>query len=148
MEQNNSEENNFQHYVDLVKQNKFEWNIFVNVIQHLTYSDMYRLRILNAILLNELTTTYSDMDKLKYLNEILLIEFKNKIQRGHNMTQNEDHEKFVDTNVHEETNDEFIDDLISLPKVETTEINPIETTSKALLSNFHDEKDDQIEDNG
>ena len=68
MAKNNSEEINFQHYVDLVKENKFPWNIFIDVMQDLSYSDRNKLRILNAILLKELTMDYSDMDKLKYLN--------------------------------------------------------------------------------
>ena len=80
MSQNNSEEINFQHYVDLVKQNKLRWNTFIDVLQDLSYSDMGRLRKLNAILLTELTTNYSDWDKMKYLNGILLIEFKNLVK--------------------------------------------------------------------
>ena len=35
-----------------------------------------RIRILNAILLSELTMNDSNMDKLKYLNVLLLSEFK------------------------------------------------------------------------
>ena len=46
-----------------------------------SHSDVYRLKILNAILLTELTIDYSDLDRLKYLNIILLSEFKNYIQR-------------------------------------------------------------------
>ena len=75
MSQNNSEEINFQYYVNLVKQNKLRWNTFIDVLQDLSYSDMDRLRKLNAILLTELTMNYSDLDKMKYLNGILLIEF-------------------------------------------------------------------------
>ena len=68
MSQNNSEEINLQLYVDLVKQNKLNWNgIFINFMQDLSYSDMNRLRNLNTILMNELS-----MDTLKYLNEILM----------------------------------------------------------------------------
>ena len=55
---------NFQHYVDLVKQNKLHWNIFIDLLQDLSYSDTGKLRYLNAILLAELTLNYSDMDKL------------------------------------------------------------------------------------
>ena len=80
MSQNNSEEINFQLYVDLVKQNKFPWNIFIDVMQDLSYSDINKLRKLNAILLTELTMNYSDIDKMKYLNELLMIQFKNHIQ--------------------------------------------------------------------
>ena len=47
---NNSKEINFQHYVDLVKQKGMHWNLFVDVMQDLSYSDSGRLRRLNAIL--------------------------------------------------------------------------------------------------
>ena len=40
MSQNNSEEINFQLYVDLVKQNKLQWNIFINFMQDLSYTDI------------------------------------------------------------------------------------------------------------
>ena len=79
MAKNNFEEINFQYYVDGVKRKKISWNYFVNLMQDLSHSDVNRLRILNAILLRDLTMNYSDMDKLKFLNEILLIQFKNHI---------------------------------------------------------------------
>ena len=81
MAKNQSVEINFQHYVDLVKQENIQWNTFIDFVQELSYSNMDRLRNLNATLLNELTINYSDMDKFKYLNGILLSEFKNYIQR-------------------------------------------------------------------
>ena len=92
MATNNSEEINFQHYVDSVKQKRIDWNMFVDVIQDISYSDKDRLRRLNAILLNELTSECSDMDKLKYLNLILLRQFKNDIEKEQEieMTQSED----------------------------------------------------------
>ena len=85
---NKSEEINFQTYVDEVTDGKIRWNIFVNLMKDLSYSDIDRLKILNAILLTELTINCSDMDRLKYLNEILLRELKNFIQ------------KFEDSDVH------------------------------------------------
>ena len=68
---------------------------------------------------------YSDMDKLKYLNGILLMEFKNYVHREQNieMTQIEDSKRSVDLPVHEETNNEFDNDLTSLPKEEIPETN-------------------------
>ena len=57
------------------------WNIFQGLVEDFSHSDVYRLKILNAILLTELTIDYSDLDRLKYLNIILLSEFKNYIQR-------------------------------------------------------------------
>ena len=59
------------------------WHIFKDVVEDLAYADMDRsmdrLRILNAILLAELTMNFSDKEKSKYLNGILLAEFKNYI---------------------------------------------------------------------
>ena len=108
MATNNSEEINFQHYVDAVKQKRMDWNIFIDLMQDLSYSDKGRLRNFNAILLNELTIDFSDMDKLKYLNVILLTEFKKDIQKEHNfeMTQEEDFEKSVESNGDELLNEE------------------------------------------
>ena len=74
MDQKNSEEINFQHYVDAVKQKTIPWHIFKDFMEDLSFSDMDRLRNLNAILLQEMTMNYSAIDKLKYLNRILMIE--------------------------------------------------------------------------
>ena len=101
MAKNNSEDIDFQHYIDAVKQKNIAWNIFIDLMQDLSYRNMNRLRILNAILLTELTTNYSDMDKSKYLNILLLTEFKNHIQREHKVeaTTNEDSEKSEESKV-------------------------------------------------
>ena len=40
------------------------WNFFIDFVQDLSYSDISRLRKLNAILLMELTMNYSNMDKI------------------------------------------------------------------------------------
>ena len=143
MVRNNSEEINFQHYVDLVKQNQFPWNIFIDVMQDLSYSDVNKIRNLNTILLKELTMDYSEIDRLKYLNDILLIEFKNYVQQSQNfdMTLNNYCKKSVDLNVHEETNDEFEDNL---PKKEETETDTSYTNSKMVESNDH--VDGKLED--
>ena len=61
----NSEEINFQFFVDEVKQKKMSWNFFINSMQDQSYSDINKLRHLT-----ELTMNNSDMDKLKYLNEL------------------------------------------------------------------------------
>ena len=109
MEKNNSEEINFQHYVDAAKQNKIDWNIFIDLMQDLSYSDIDRLRNLNAILLTELTMNQSNMDKFKYLNGLLLTEFKKYIQRNQiniDMTsRNEDSENHVEANIYESLDD-------------------------------------------
>ena len=78
---NSSEEIDFQNYVDSVKQKKTPWNIFESLIKDFIYSDIKRLKLINAILLTELTPNNSDIDRLKYLNSILLCEFKQLIQR-------------------------------------------------------------------
>ena len=78
---NASEEINFQTYVDLVKQKSITWNVFENLLKGLAYSSIPRLKLLNAILLVELTTNYSDLDRLKYLNSILLTEFKEIMEK-------------------------------------------------------------------
>ena len=76
---NSSEEIDLQNYVDSVKQKKTPWNIFESLMKDFIYSDINRLRHINAILLTELTTNYSDIDRMKYLNSILLTEFKELI---------------------------------------------------------------------
>ena len=138
MSQNNSKEINHQLYVDLVKQNKLNWNIFINFMQDLSFSDMNRLRNLNAILLTELTMNYSDMDRMKYLNEILLIQFKNHIQKDQKFEIERDQncEKSIEShsNVHEETDDEEIkDELAFMEKEEVTEILSSDNNSKSFL---------------
>ena len=81
MSNKSSLENNFQNFVEAVKQRQMTWNIFQNSVEDFSHSDIYRLKLFNAILLTELTTNYSDLDRLKYLNIILLTEFRNHIQR-------------------------------------------------------------------
>ena len=74
-------ENNFKNHVEAVKQRQMTWNLFQNSVEDFSHSDIYRLKLFNAILLTELTMNYSDLDRLKYLNIILLTEFRNHIQR-------------------------------------------------------------------
>ena len=81
MSNKSSLEKNFQNYVEAVKEKQMTWNIFQNSVEDFSHSDVYRLKLFNAILLTELTTNYSDLDRLKYLNIILLTEFRNHIQR-------------------------------------------------------------------
>ena len=146
---NNSKGINFQHYIDLVKQNELNWNTFIVVLQELSYSDMDRLRYLNAILLNELTVNYSDMDKSKYLNVMLLKEFKTNIQRKDNLkiTQNEGIGESEDLNdaqllekeitkqvatIQTPIENDFKDDLVSC-KEEMKELNSSENNVKIFL---------------
>ena len=112
---NKSDEINFQQYVDGVKERKLSWQFFIAVMQDLSYSDIKRLRIVNAILMTELTMNYSDMDKQKYLNEILLIQFKNHIQREYydfEMSENNQFENSQNSNVDQISNEETFEETI------------------------------------
>ena len=90
MAKNNSKDINFQYYIDAVKQKKIHWHIFVGLIQDVSYSDLKSLKILNAILLTELTMNCSDLDKLKYLNVLLLSKFKKHILRENGLEMKKD----------------------------------------------------------
>ena len=72
MESNHtSQDFNFQYYVDMAKQKEIAWHVFVKLIKDFSYSDISKLKYVNAILLTKLTDSYSDMERLKYLNVIL-----------------------------------------------------------------------------
>ena len=110
MAKNNAEEINFQHYVDGVKQKKLSWNFFIDFVQDLSYSDINRLRKLNAILLTELTMNYSKIEKYKYLNGILLTQFKNYIQRDLEITEKD--QRLEESNVDQILNEEIFDESL------------------------------------
>ena len=38
----------FQYYIDMAKQKKIHWNVFVNLMEDLSYSNIDRLKYLNA----------------------------------------------------------------------------------------------------
>ena len=103
MAKNNYEQIDFQQYVDGVKQQEISWKFFTALMKDLAHRDIKNLRILNAILLTELTIDYSDIDKFKYLNGILMIQFKNYIQREHSHL-----ETFENTQIDELSNLENI----------------------------------------
>ena len=71
---------NFQYYVNSVKEKEIPWHVFEKLMEDFSYSDVNRLKCLNAILLTELTISNSDMDRLKYLNVILMAKLKDSIQ--------------------------------------------------------------------
>ena len=50
MAKTNSEEIDFQNYINSVKQHKIPWDIFENVMKDVAYSNINRLELLNAIL--------------------------------------------------------------------------------------------------
>ena len=91
---NTFEEINFQTLVDLVKQKSITWNVFENLLKSLAYSSIAKLKLLNAILLVELTTNYSDLDRLKYLNSILLTEFKEFMEKEDDFQNTEKNQQF------------------------------------------------------
>merc|ERR1712062_391977 len=75
----------------------------------------------NAILLMELTMDYSDLDRLKYLNVILLTEFKNMIQKTHDLKSqysNADQNSSLD---HDE-NYESINNILTENKIQIAHI--------------------------
>ena len=118
-----SEEINFQRFVDGVKQKEISWKFFTELMQDLSYSDINKLRNLNAILLIELTMNYSVMDRLKYLNEILMIQFKNHIEReftDFGMTENNHLEDSQDSNI-DLSNEETFEETTK--QISTNEIN-------------------------
>ena len=138
MEQNNSEEINFQHYVDGVKRKKLPWNFFIDLIQDLSYSNISRLRKLNATLLMELTMNFSDIEKMKYLNGILLIQFKEYIQtkQDFEMTENDyiaedSQESNVDQILNEENFEEITEELSTNKDIKMTENKYFENSEKS-----------------
>ena len=143
MAKNNFDEINFQHYVDAVKQKRIDWNMFIDFIQDLSYSDRNRLRILNAILLTELTVNFSDLDKFKYLNVILLREFKNHIQKEHTtleMIQMEELEKSVE----EPEIDQLLQEIIDEER-EITFVNEIEDDLNQDIKNHIQKENTTLE---
>ena len=58
MSNKNSLEKNFQNYVEAVKEKQMTWNIFQNSVEDFSHSDIFRLKLFNAILLTEPTKTY------------------------------------------------------------------------------------------
>ena len=144
MAKNNSEEINFQHYVDGVKQKKLPWNFFIDLIQDLSYSDIKRLRTLNAILLMELTMNYSDIDKMKYLNGILLIQFKNYIQTKHDFEMTElqglqvsNVDEILNKEIIEETTEEILTNVdVQMPIMQELEKRFYNSCRKSRVLNF------------
>ena len=109
---------NFQYFVDMVKQNKIPWHVFVTLMKDLSYSDVNRLKYLNAILLTELTVSYSDMDRLKYLNVILMNKFKDAIQTEDNVELS-DLEVSNNSIIDHDLNDETIKEITSENEIGT-----------------------------
>ena len=105
-----SQDFNFQYYVDRVKQKEMHWHVFVKLMEDLSYSDVNRLKYLNAILLTEVTVSHSDMERLKYLNVILMIKFKEFIQIEDVIEFSENENFEVDHDLNDETIKEISSD--------------------------------------
>ena len=121
MSNNSSEEINFQHYVEAVKNKEMTWNIFIDFMQVLSYSDINRLKHFNAILLMELTMDYSDLERLKYLNVILLNEFKNAIQKMNDL-KTEHINAGQNSSLGHDENNESISDISTESKIQLTQV--------------------------
>ena len=119
---NPSHDCNFQYFLDLVKEKKMTWPVFVKLMEDLSYVDVNRLKYLNATLLTELTVSYSDMDRMKYLNVILMDKFKDFIQIGDDIEVSENTNLEVDHDL----NDEKIKELSSDSDVQISGIRKIE----------------------
>ena len=115
---NPSHDCNFQYFLDLVKEKKMTWRVFVKLMEDLSYVDVNRLKYLNATLLTELTVSYSDMDRMKYLNVILIGKFKDFIQIDDDIEVSENTNLEVDHDL----NDEKIKELSSDSDVEISGI--------------------------
>ena len=123
MSNKSSLENDFQSYVEAVKQKEMTWNIFQNSVEDFSHSDIYRLKLFNAILLTELTINYSDLDRLKYLNIILLTEFRNHIQRIQIQSMAElENEQIEDNQNSSETDHEMNDEMIRRKSIDSDDI--------------------------
>ena len=69
----------FQYYIDMAKQKKIHWNVFVNLMEDLSYSNIDRLKYLNAILLVELTNSGEKLGCHWLANFIFLIIIFNSL---------------------------------------------------------------------
>ena len=83
-EQNDSDEIDFQSYIDAVKDNKIVWDIFVNLMKDLSHKNLNRLKQLNEILLKELKISIQEKGRCncKQIDDIPLldeIEYNNEI---------------------------------------------------------------------
>ena len=71
-EQNDSDEINFQSYIDAVKDSKIVWDIFVNLMKDLSHKNINSLKQLNEILLNELKISIQEKRRYNQFDDIPL----------------------------------------------------------------------------
>ena len=153
-----SQKVNFQFYFNLVKQKEIAWHGFVKLMEDLSYSDVNRLKYLNAILLTELTVSNSDMDRLRYLNVILMNKFKESIQTSDDFEMSENtnlEDSIVDHDLNEENtiitiskNDNFEEEIREISSESENEIEKEEflRITKSVVD--HDLNEDNIEMDG
>ena len=137
MESNRSSQDfNFQYYVDKAKQKEIAWHVFVKLIKDFSYSDISKLKYVNAILLTKLTDSYSDMERLKYLNVILMDRFKDSIQMEDNIEVSENDSFNLD--VDHDLNDETIEEISSDHEIPISGIVSKIETQDSPIQNFSD----------
>ena len=107
----------------MAKQKEIAWHVFVKLIKDFSYSDISKLKYVNAILLTKLTDSYSDMERLKYLNVILMDRFKDSIE----MEDNNEVSENVNLEVDHDLNDETIEEMSSDHEIQISSVNKIET---------------------
>ena len=116
----------FQYYIDTVKQKKIPWNVFAKFMEDLSYSDVNRLKHLNAILLTELTVSHSVMERLVYLNVILMTKFKDSIQIEDNveLSENEHFEVFQTSSIDDlGLNDQNVQEILRDSEIQKSIVN-------------------------
>ena len=108
----NHHEISFELHIDALREQKIPWNTFVELLEEIFYSDMDKLKYLNALILTELTKSHSNMERSRYLSKILLEELKNLIQKE-NVDANDSFSSDLDLNIQtikgESLNDSKID---------------------------------------
>ena len=97
-------------------------------MEDLSYSDLNRLKYLNAILLTELTVSHSDMERMKYLNMILMTKFKDFIQIDDNVGMSENEDLEVNHDLNDETTKEISSD---------SEIQILNVSENEIQEEFH-----------
>ena len=94
----NHHEISFELHIDALREQKIPWNTFVELLEEIFYSDMDKLKYLNALILTELTKSHSNMERSRYLSKILLEELKNLIQKE-NVDSNDSFSSDLDLNI-------------------------------------------------
>ena len=94
--QNDSDEINFQSYIDAVKDHKIVWDIFVNLMKDLSHKNISKLKQLNEILLNELKISIQEKRRYNQFDDIPLHNIEYDMEIVENIKQ--DNENFNENN--------------------------------------------------